>query len=143
MATARFPDAYIAVSPDGEWCAYASVVSGRSEVYVQRFPTPLGPPLQISREGGTYPVWPAAGHELIYLDPARRMMTAQVKTGAQVSAEKPEPLFTANYYTMPVGRAFDVSGDGRRFVMIKDDQPSSRRFIFVQHWLEDVASRVR
>jgi hypothetical protein len=28
-------------------------------------------------------------------------------------------------------------------VMIKDDQPSSRRFIFVQHWLDEVAARVR
>jgi Tol biopolymer transport system component len=143
MATARFPDAYIAVSPDGKWCAYASVESGRSEVYVQGFPTPGGPPLQISRDGGTYPVWPSAGHELLYLDPARRMMAVPVKTGGDFSVAKPEPLFTANYYTMPVGRAFDVSEDGRRFVMIKDDQPSSRRFIFVQHWLDEVAARVR
>jgi Tol biopolymer transport system component len=142
MATARFPDAYIAVSPDGKWCAYASVESGRSEVYIQGFPTPGGPPLQISRDGGTYPVWPSAGHELLYLDPARRMIAVQVKTGGDFSVAKPEPLFTANYYTMPVGRAFDVSEDGRRFVMIKDDQPSSRRFIFVQHWLDEVAARV-
>ena len=43
-------------SPDGRWIAYASVESGRPEVFVQSFP-PSGGKWQVSRSGGTEPAW--------------------------------------------------------------------------------------
>src|SRR5688572_15540608 len=44
-------DSHPAFSPDGLWLAYASGVSGRSEVYVQPYPAP-GPRVLISTCGG-------------------------------------------------------------------------------------------
>jgi serine/threonine-protein kinase len=52
-------------SPDGEWIAYTSDESGRSEVYVRPFPGP-GARYPISTEGGTEPVWNPARRELFY-----------------------------------------------------------------------------
>jgi len=43
-------------SPDGMWLAYASDVSGRDEVYVQRYPEP-GSPILVSTAGGRAPMW--------------------------------------------------------------------------------------
>jgi Tol biopolymer transport system component len=54
-----------AVSPDGRWIAYASLESGRVEVYVRPFPTGAGR-LQISTEGGTEPRWSPDGRRLFY-----------------------------------------------------------------------------
>ena len=144
MITIPFPDPSIVFSPDGQWVAYASNDSGRSEVYVQRFPTHQEAPIQISKEGGATPVWPRQGHELLYMDPARNMVSVPVKTGTTFTAGTPEVLFQANYLTLQVGRAFDVSDDGRRFAMIKEPQQASgRQFVFVEHWLDEVARTLR
>jgi eukaryotic-like serine/threonine-protein kinase len=53
------------VSPDGRWVAYTSDETGRSEVYVQRFPG-LGTKAQVSTDGGYSPVWSRDGRELFY-----------------------------------------------------------------------------
>lgn len=44
------------ISPDGRWIAYASNSTGRSEIYVQPFPTGSGR-WQISVEGAAWPRW--------------------------------------------------------------------------------------
>ena len=51
------------LSPDGRWLAYAANGSGRTEVYVQRFPDP-DTVHQISSEGGTFPRWSSDGRRL-------------------------------------------------------------------------------
>ena len=143
MTTIPFTDPSIVFSPDGKWMAYASNDSGRNEVYVQRFPASHEAPIQVSRDGGSTPVWPRDGHELLYVDLSRRMIAVPVTAGTTFKAGPPEVLFQANYLTLPVGRPFDVSDDGRRFVMIKEPQPSARQFVFVERWFDDVAARLR
>ena len=59
-----------AVSPDGRWMAYSSNESGRSEVYVLRFPNG-GDRRPISTGGGYLPRWRADGRELYYRDKQR------------------------------------------------------------------------
>ncbi len=143
MLGAAFTDPYIAISPDGRWLAFTSNESGRNEVYVRRFPRQDDDaPQQIATGGGSYLVWPRQGHELFMLDPERRIVSVPVVTGGgSFSAGKPEPLFVANYLSLPIGRAFDVSDDGRRFLMIKEPQ-TNRQFIFVEHWLDELARRI-
>ena len=58
---------YPAWSPDGTWLAYVSDVSGRDEVYVQRYPK-SDSPILVSTAGGHAPVWNAHGRELIYVE---------------------------------------------------------------------------
>ncbi|HEY2150804.1 MAG TPA: protein kinase [Vicinamibacterales bacterium] len=142
MLGAAFTDPYIAISPDGRWLAFTSNESGRNEVYVRRFPRQENDaPQQLATGGGSYLVWPRSGHELFMLDPERRIVSVPVTTGRTFSAGKPEPLFVANYLSLPIGRAFDVSDDGRQFLMIKEPQ-TNRQFIFVEHWFDDLARRI-
>ena len=55
-----------ALSPNGRWLAYNSDVTGRNQVYVQRFPE-LEDRQPISVVGGFSPRWSADGRELFYL----------------------------------------------------------------------------
>ena len=64
MAT-PYAEGYPALSPDGRWLAYVTDETGRSEVYVKRFPDPGGR-VQVSLTGGSEPVWNRNGRELFY-----------------------------------------------------------------------------
>jgi Tol biopolymer transport system component len=55
-------------SPDARFMAYSSNESGRSEIYVRRFPGPGGK-WQVSTAGGADPHWSADGKEITYRAP--------------------------------------------------------------------------
>ncbi|HYV30534.1 MAG TPA: protein kinase, partial [Candidatus Binatia bacterium] len=109
-------------SPDGRWLAYQSDESGREEIYVRPFPSPGGKWL-ISTEGGTQPVWARNGRELFYRN-GDKMMAAAVETKPTFAAAKPKLLFEGHYETgiYPSLPNYDVSPDGRRFLMIKSSE---------------------
>jgi Tol biopolymer transport system component len=104
------------LSPDGRWLAYASEESGRSEVYVRRFPRSERH-WMVSTGGGSLPVWSRDGKEILYLE-GRRMMAVKVEAGAEFRAGKPVTLFDRPELTM-AHPAFDVMGDG--FLMVQRD----------------------
>jgi Tol biopolymer transport system component len=123
-------------SPDGHWVAYTSKESGRAEVYVTPFDsaqvmasgnestalTPRGK-WQISTSGGQYPRWRGDGKELFFLA-ADTVMAAEAdaKNGSfQVGAVK--PLFAA--FAQDSAMPFDVSADGRRFIIVSVPEQSS------------------
>ena len=66
FAETPFTEASAVFSPDGRWIAYTSNEGGQADVYVQSFPGP-GAKSQVSRDGGSHPVWRADGRELFYL----------------------------------------------------------------------------
>jgi Tol biopolymer transport system component len=66
FAETPFIEASAVFSPDGRWIAYTSNEGGQLDVYVQSFPGP-GTKSQVSRNGGSHPVWRADGRELFYL----------------------------------------------------------------------------
>jgi eukaryotic-like serine/threonine-protein kinase len=102
-------------SPDGRWLAYASDESGRAEIYVVAFPG-LSGKWQISAAGGTQPRWRRDGRELFYLGADRALMAVAVEPGPAFVAATPTRLFhTRARYTGY--RAYDVSLDGRRFLI--------------------------
>lgn len=69
------------VSRDGLWVAYESNESGSYEIYVRPFPDGAGN-WQISRAGGTDPVWAPDGGELFFLEGTQLMaVTVQTDTG--------------------------------------------------------------
>jgi Tol biopolymer transport system component len=61
----RFHESSASLSPDGRWMAYDSEESGRSEVYVQSFPTP-GNKYQVTTSGGTTFAWSDDGRKLLF-----------------------------------------------------------------------------
>ena len=133
------------VSPEGHWLAYESSESGREEVYVRPFPDVEGGRWQISTGGGRTPLWSRNGRELFYLSPANFMMGVQVEPETSWSNTTPVQILKTQYFESGVGsaRTFDISPDGRRFLMIKpggDNGPQS--LVVVQNWLEELKRRV-
>jgi dipeptidyl aminopeptidase/acylaminoacyl peptidase len=114
-------------SPDGRWVAYTSRESGRPEVYVAPFDaprfinggaadsTPSGK-WQISSDGGSVPRWRRDGRELYYIGRASAIVAVEVEgKGASLQVGRSRPLFTMPLN--PFGSIFDVTPDGKRFVM--------------------------
>ncbi len=70
------------------------------------------------------------------------MLAGPVKTTPEFEAGEPHVLFEGRYVhsTMGWGRAdYDVSPDGQRFLMVKEDERSARtRIHIVQNWFEEL-----
>jgi Tol biopolymer transport system component/DNA-binding winged helix-turn-helix (wHTH) protein len=132
-------------SPDGRWLAYVSNESGRNEIYVQPYPGPGGK-WQISKEGGTEPLWNPNGRELFYRS-GDMMMAAAIATQPRFSAGEPKLLFAGQFEPSPspVPNAnYDVSPDGQRFLMVKpggrDQAPT--QINVVPNWFEELKRKV-
>ncbi len=103
-------------SPDGKWMVYISDESGRDEVYVQPYPGPGGK-WQVSTDGGTWPAWRRDGREIYYVAPGDRLMAAEVTTSPRFETGTPKLLFQAHFKVVSNIRQYDVSSDGRRFLV--------------------------
>jgi serine/threonine protein kinase len=109
-ANERFP----ALSPDGQWLAYASDESGDFEVYVRPFPGPGGK-WRISTAGGLLPVWSKSGRELAYeTRDGRVMMVSYAVRGDTFISGQPR-LWSNQQIVTGQG---DLAPDGKRFVVL-------------------------
>ena len=73
-------------------------------------------------------------------------MAVPVQTGSTFSAGLPRQLFSTRYVSGGT-RSYDVSADGKRFLMEKNgtsaaasDRPS--RIVIVQNWLDELKRQV-
>jgi len=125
------------LSLDGEWIVYASDETGRSEVYIRRFPT-LNDKRQISNGGETQPVWTADDGEIVYRSGDRMM-----------SVPKPSPRYSlgrrqlsSNLLSITANGGwvnYDVSQDGQRFAMLQpvaETEPDE--IVIVLNWFEEL-----
>jgi serine/threonine-protein kinase len=133
------------VSPDGRWLAYEANDSGRVEISVRPFPDVNSGHWQVSTAGGTRPLWARSGQELFYVSPTGALMRVGVERSASWSATTPTLLVKEGYVTTPalVGRTYDVSPDGQRFLMMKegggtDQTVAPLQLIVVQNWTEEL-----
>ena len=131
------------VSPDGEWLAYESNESGRSEIYVRPFPNIDGGRWQVSTLGGRTPLWSRDGQELFYLTPEAKLMGVRVERGPVWRSSTPTQVLQGQYdYGAPgTGRTFDIAPDGRRFLMIKQagvDEAAPQNIVVAQNWTEEL-----
>jgi hypothetical protein len=91
-------------------------------------------------------VWAPSGQELFYRD-LNSVMAATVQTAPTFSSGNPTRLFDGPYLT-GVGGSYDVSRDGRRFLMLKVSGPSGDgplpppRIVVVLNWFEELKAKV-
>jgi Tol biopolymer transport system component len=128
------------LSPDDRWIAYVSNESGRNEVYLRPFPS-AGGRWKVSTEGGNEPMWAPDGRELFYRI-GDQMMAVTVTTEPDLALGQPVVFFEGRYRDDPDARGsfYDVSRDGRRFLMIKDkeDQSFTTQINVVLNWFEEL-----
>jgi len=122
------------LSPDGRWLAYVSDRTGVPEVFVAPFTDPSRT-VQVSKQGGSEPVWRRDGGEL-YFRNGTSMMAASIRT-QPLAVQTSRELFRGTYETGPAGRpAYDVSLDGARFLMVRppDVAPAGRELRVILGW---------
>jgi eukaryotic-like serine/threonine-protein kinase len=133
------------VSPDGRWMAYGSTQSGQYEVYVTSYPDARGR-WQISTGGGRQAAWSRDGRELFYRDFNGALVAVPVTATSTFSAGPGRRLFQDNAYAGAGSglsdRTYDVSLDGRRFLMIKMIAPPRRTLAVIQNWFGELNQRV-
>jgi serine/threonine-protein kinase len=132
-----------AVSPDGRWLAYSSDESGTAEVYVRPFPDAATARWQVSSSGGTNPVWSRDSRELFYTSGHGEMASVPIKPGPTFNPGEPRPLFPVGPFTVN-GNAgvFDVSPDGKRFLMIRPVAGlGETELVVVQNWFQELKQR--
>ncbi len=124
------------LSPDGRWLAYNSNQSGSYEVYVQPFPEGPGR-WQVSSGGGSEPLWSRDGAELFYRDAQQNLVAVPVLPGATFAPGPRRTLFSAGrYYSDGNATTYDITPDGRRFLMIK--RPVDQELVVVVNWVQEL-----
>jgi serine/threonine-protein kinase len=135
-------------SPDGRWLAYCSLEAGKPQVFVQAFPGP-GAKIQVSNDGGTDPVWKRDGSELFFRN-GDSMMAVPISKGSGFTPGRPHELWKGHFsHGMstscgPAGFSssnYDVTADGERFLMIKDedqDSATSKQIVVVLGWADEL-----
>jgi serine/threonine-protein kinase len=129
-------------SPDGRWLAYTSNESGRHQAYVEPYPR-TGKRWPISAGSGREPIWARDGRTIYYRNLlGDQLFSIAVSLTPVFTAGRPSLVFEGPYEQRPLAGSaanYDVSPDGRGFVMIKmEEEPSPQQVLVVLNWLEQV-----
>jgi hypothetical protein len=127
------------ISPDSHWIAYTSNRSGRTEVYVRPYAipgsgaAPAGPVIQISRDGGTTPMWIADGKELFFFNLSGAVMSARIdQSSGGFRAGAPMPL---GFQITRGSPGWAVSKNNQRFLVIATlDRGAQTPITVVTNW---------
>jgi serine/threonine protein kinase len=124
ILTSPFTEVSAAFSSDGKWLAYCSNATGTYEVFVQAFPE-TGGRLQVSNNGGTFPVWSSNSHDLLYQFGDQIMAVAYTAKGDRFVAEKPRVwLAKLGGFRAGFGSAWDLAPDGKRVAVVTPAETS-------------------
>jgi hypothetical protein len=71
-------------------------------------------------------------------------MAAAVRTHPEFSAEPPKELFPVPEDIETVGRFYDVTADGNRFVMVRKDPFELRplELVMIPNWIAELEARM-
>jgi hypothetical protein len=150
LQSEKFNNVQPKISPNGKWMAYGSNESGKMEVFVRPFPEVNKGRWQVSTGGGSAPLWSPNGRELLYLTDENAVMATPVETEPNFSPGTPKVLFQSVYApsNSSSGTPWDISPDGKRFLMIKEPGTVSaggegpRKINIVLNWFEELKQRV-
>ena len=125
-----------AFSKDGNWLAYTSNESGRSEVYVQRFPGP-GEKIQVSTDGGNHPVWSRDGKQLVYENTGTLWATEVLLSPFRVG--KSRVLYQGDIWNDAAGPNYTLAPGGHRIVVVERiKDPEGGNVKVVVNWNQEL-----
>jgi serine/threonine-protein kinase len=132
-----------AISPDSRWIAYASMETGRWEVFVRPFPDVNGGKWQVSTGGGQQPLWAHNGRELFFIDARRNVVAASVETEPGFRVVERPVLFSLGpeYMAGGLGGTWDITDDDERFLLARSvgsNEAVQTRIVLVLNWFEEL-----
>jgi hypothetical protein len=130
-------------SPDGHWLAYQSTKSGRSEIWMRRFPDG-DDEHRISTEGGAEPMWSSTGRELFFIN-GDKMMAVDVNTDAGFAVGVPHVLYQGHFARSTVYASnYSVTRDGLRFLRVRPTAPDApmNQVQIVLNWFEELKQKL-
>src|SRR5262245_28914686 len=128
ILVSKFDERSGQISPDGDWIAYESNVSGeRFEVFLRPFPDVAARREQLSIGGGRYPVWGRKGSgELYYVAPDGAMMAVSVSSSPTLTLGRPTKLFQSEKPAAGVaGTPYSISSIDGRFLIARSVRQSA------------------
>jgi serine/threonine-protein kinase len=149
LVVTDFQESSPTLSPDGRWLAYRSTQSGRNEVYVRPFPNTDDGRWQVSRAGGTEPLWSHSGRELFYVDGAGSLVAVTVVTDPSFSTGQETTLIDGSNprWNDVTYRYYDVTADDQRFVMVRTaglaGGTTQSRVVIIDNWFEELREKMR
>jgi Tol biopolymer transport system component len=131
------------LSPDGQWLAYVSPLSGRGEVYVSPYPEVAAGRVQISGNGGGAPRWNPRGGELFHVSDDGAVVAVRFATTDGFRVVTTERLFSLQGFLGGVSRTFyEPAPDGQRFLMLNiGDASGESRPVVVQNFTAELRAR--
>ena len=141
LAVEPGPQSNGVISPDGRWLAYHAEDVGA--IFVRPFPDSAGGRWEVVPTGSKWPLWSRDGRELFYVSP-QGVMAVDVETSQQTFRWKsPRLSFSTSYFGfvgLAGARNYDLSPDGKRFLLIKDKphEQSAAALVIVQNWFEEL-----
>jgi Tol biopolymer transport system component len=115
------------VSPNGQWLAYMSDITGTNEVYVRPLMTDgsVGSDAtRVSTGGGVQPLWSRDGKEIFFVNAAQGYLSAQLMavpikpSTTAFEFGQAKALFKIRMLpTQSVIRDYDISPDGKQFLI--------------------------
>jgi serine/threonine protein kinase len=136
-----FDERYLALSPNGQWLAYASDETGTYEVYVRTLHED-SPHWRVSLRGGTEPRWAHSGRELFFRN-GDTVYVAPITPGAVFHSGPLRAVIAGAFEPSSRIANFDVTPDDRAFVMFQalDPTPPPNRLEMVLNWFDSPGRR--
>ena len=142
LVVTQFSELNPRLSPDGRWVAYASNESGDYQVYVRRFPGP-GSRYVVSNRRAMAPAWGPDERTLYYVTAdggTNELVAATFRTVPDFEVVSRTTVVQGQFRVAPPRTSYDVSPDGRRFLMPTAIGQDS--LTVVHHWAAEVRARI-
>jgi serine/threonine-protein kinase len=151
MPLAALPESnerYAAFSPDGRWLVYVSTeLTGAGtnfQVFVKPFP-PTGAKFQVTADNGAEPLWSPDGRQIFYVvRGTNELMAVDIRTEPTFAVGKPVVVPGVRPQTGGPGRSYDVTPDGKQFVVTlpalpgDPTRPPAQQINVVLNWFEEL-----
>jgi Tol biopolymer transport system component len=105
------------ISPDGRWIAYSSNETGRQEVWLEPLPG-TGQRHRMTQAGGRHPLWSPDGSTLFFDQDGQMFRMELFLATNPPRAGDPKGLPIKGFQQGEYRRQFDLTPDGKRFVML-------------------------
>jgi eukaryotic-like serine/threonine-protein kinase len=131
-------------SPDGRFIAFTMLANGTPQIFVVPFSAGNGM-WQASTDGGHWPRWSRDGKQIYFVSMRNEMMTVDIQEkGESVEVGHPVRLFSfrPSVRIYRVGMInFDVSPDGKRFLLVIAADENNRPLTVLQNWTNLLPAR--